>query len=302
MDAFLYLNMLKAYYHLTKPGIIYGNAITAAAGFFLAGLHFPEGCLLGLPQKAAFTFLAMLIGLSLVIASGCVFNNIWDSDVDAKMDRTKNRAMVTGQISKRNAAIFGAVLIFFGVLALHYHVNNYALGSALVGFIIYVFFYTPLKRKTVYATLIGAIAGATPPVVGYTSVINRLDAGAVILFLILVCWQMPHFYSIAIYRLKDYAAAQIPVLPVKKGIPHTKAQMLFYIIAFLIAAASLTYFKFTGYVYLGFVMLLGLIWLWMAVKGFKAADDILWAKKMFRFSLVVITLLCVIITLNLFLM
>lgn len=280
--------MFKTYYQLTKPGIIYGNAITAAAGFLLASKGHVDIKL----------FLAALIGLSFIIASGCVFNNYLDRDIDAKMQRTKNRAIVRGAVSKKGAIIFGALLLVLGCAVLSLFTNHYSLSAALTGFLVYVFIYTPLKRRTVYGTLIGAIAGATPPVVGYTAVTNRFDSGALILFLILVCWQMPHFYAIAIYRLKDYAAASIPVLPVKQGIKTAKMHMLLYVAAFIFAAASLTYFGFTGYVYLGVMLLLGLFWLWMALKGFKVTDNTLWAKKMFRFSLVVITLLCVIIPID----
>ncbi len=293
--------MIKDYYRLAKPGIIYGNAITAAAGFFLAskGHFYAEG-------GSAFggdikLFLAMIVGLSLVIASGCVFNNLFDSDVDAKMDRTKNRAMVTGVVSKTAAIIYGIALLIVGTVILWLLTTHYSLLTALIGWIFYVLIYTPLKRSSVYATIIGSIAGAVPPVVGYTAVANRLDAGALILFLILVLWQMPHFYAIAIYRLKDYTEASIPVLPVKQGIQNTKIQMLIYIIFFIIAAASLTYYGYTRYLYLAVTVLLGLAWLRLAIQGFKTADNTAWAKKMFRFSLIVITLLCVIIPIDVFL-
>lgn len=280
--------MIKDYYHLTKPGIIYGNAITAIAGFLLASKGNLDGKLL----------LAMIIGLSLVIAAGCVFNNIYDSKIDSLMDRTKNRAIASGRISKRNAIIFGVILIFLGIFILHFHTNRPALLAASLGFVVYVFLYTPFKHKTVYATLIGAIAGATPPVVGYAAVTNKFDIGAIILFIILVLWQMPHFYSIAIYRMKDYAAASIPVLPIKSGIKTTKIHILIYIILFILAALSLRYYKIAGDFYAGFATILGLTWLYYAIKGFDVADDALWAKKMFRFSLIVLTSLSVLLALN----
>jgi protoheme IX farnesyltransferase len=288
--------MIKDYYELTKPGIIYGNAITAIAGFLLAWSK--------LLAKSTFDiklFVAMLIGLSLVIAAGCVFNNIYDSKIDAVMERTKNRAIASGKISKRSAFIFGVILIFLGLFILHFHTNRSALLAALLGFVVYVFIYTPLKHKTVYATLIGAIAGATPPVVGYTAVTNNFDITAIILFIILVLWQMPHFYSIAIYRMKDYAAASIPVLPIKSGIKTTKIHILIYIIAFIVAAFSLRYYNITGDFYAGFTTVLGLTWLYYAIKGFKTPDDVLWAKKMFKFSLIVLTSLSVLLALNNFL-
>lgn len=275
--------MLKVYYHLTKPGIIYGNALTMAAGFFLAAKGHISWLLL----------ISTLVGLSFVIASACVFNNIFDADIDAKMTRTQNRAMVKKIIPKNSAFIFGLILLLLGILGLNHPQNLLPLLTALLGFVVYVFFYTPLKRKTVHATLIGAISGATPPVVGYTSVVQRIDAGAIILFLILVFWQMPHFYAIAIRRQNDYAEADLPVLPIKKGVHAAKFQMLLYIIGFLVAAASLTYFKIAGYIYLSAASLLGLLWLRQAILGFQTADNTSWAKRVFLFSLIVLTLLSV---------
>lgn len=271
--------MLKAYYQLTKPGIIYGNAITASAGFFLAAKGHVNWIL----------FVAMLIGLSLVIAGACVFNNIFDADVDAKMQRTKNRAMASAQIKKTPATIFGTILFILGVLSLSLFSNLYSLYAALIGFVVYVFLYTPLKRKTIHATLIGAISGATPPVVGYTAVSNRFDVGALLLFLFLLCWQMPHFYAIAIRRLDDYRQANIPVWSVVKGVKSTKIHMLVYCILVIAASLLLTVYGLTGKIYFTVALILGLIWLWMIRQGFKTADDKMWAKKTFLFSLVVLT-------------
>jgi protoheme IX farnesyltransferase len=280
--------MVKIYYNLTKPGIIYGNALPAIAGFLLASKDLVDWKL----------FLAMLVGLSFVIASGCVFNNYMDRDIDGAMERTKNRALVKGLISPASALIFAGLLLFFGVIILYFHTNNSALFAALLGFFVYVFLYTPLKRKTQFATLIGAVAGATPPVVGYTAALNRFDAGAVILFLILVFWQMPHFYAIAIYRIKDYRTTRIPVLPAIKSVWAAKIQMLLYVIGFIIAASMLTVFGYSGYLYLTVLILLGLSWLWVAIQGFKAANDQRWARKMFLFSLITLTSLCVIIPID----
>lgn len=280
--------MIKAYYQLTKPGIIYGNALPAIAGFLLA-------------SKGRFDvklFVAMIVGLSLVVASACVFNNIYDRGIDAKMPRTKNRALVRGEISKTAATIFGGILIVCGILVLSLHTNRYSLFVALLGFVVYAFFYTPLKAKTVYATLVGSIAGAVPPVVGYTAVLARLDTAAVILFLILVFWQMPHFYAIAIRRQEDYAAANVPVLPIKQGIRNTKTHIISYIIGFILASAALSYFKFTGRIYLVVMLILGLMWLWFGVQGFWVPDNKAWAKKMFLFSLVVLLVQSLLISIN----
>lgn len=278
--------MIKIYYNLIKPGIIYGNALTLAAGFFLGAKDHPDFNLL----------LASLFGLSLVIASGCVFNNLLDSDIDNRMERTKNRALVTGAISKQNAIFYGLILGLVGSLILTKYTNLLDTLIGLAGFFVYVALYTPLKRRSVHATLIGAVAGSVPPLVGYTAATRNFDLGAVLLFLILVFWQMPHFYAIGIYRLKDYASAGLPIMPVKKGIAFTKINMLVYIVAFIIVTSLLTVFGFTGYIYLAAASILGLTWLVFAIKGFKEnTDEKKWARKMFFFSLLVITLLCVII-------
>ncbi len=287
--------MFRLYYHLTKPGIIYGNAITAIAGFFLA-LNSNE-YLVSRVTLDTKLFFAMLVGLSFIIGSSCVFNNVWDGDIDAKMERTKKRAMVTGEIGKISAIIFASILGLLGAFILGLLTNPLTLIVALLGMFFYLILYTPLKRKTAYGTLIGAIAGATPPVVGYVAVTNNFDTAALLLFFILVFWQMPHFYAIAIRRLDEYKAASIPVLPVKEGIHNTKIKMLAYIAAFILATAGLTYFKYTSYMYLVVMILLGLYWLWIGVSGFKkTSDDNKWASKMFLSSLIILTLFSVVVS------
>ena len=280
--------MIKTYYNLTKPGIIYGNAINTAAGFFLASQGRYDFKLLMLT----------LVGISLVVASACVFNNLLDKDIDAKMERTKNRAMVTGSIPKLNAIIFGSLLLISGILVLALRTNSLALYAVLIGLFTYVLIYTFGKRYTIWGTEIGSISGAVVPLAGYLAVTNKFDAGAAILFLIFVLWQMPHFYAIAIYRLNDYKQAGLPVLPAVKGILRTKINILVYIIGFVIALSLLTVFGYAGYLYLTVMELLGIWWLVMAIKGFKLADDVLWAKKMFKLSLIIVLAFCVIIPID----
>lgn len=269
------------YYLLTKPGIILGNLITVAAGVMLAS----EG------SFRLILFLASLLGLGCVIASACVFNNIIDRKIDQKMKRTQNRPMARGLISNRNAFLFGCLLCLLGNFFLFKYTNLLSLCIADFGFLVYVALYSPWKSRTIYGTAIGSVAGAVCPVVGYCAVSNRIDSGALILFAIMVLWQMPHFFSIALYRLDDYTAAAIPVLPVKKGIPRTKIQMLLYIIAFMGATCLLTFYGYTGYIYLTIAALLSVTWLLLCLQGFRSTNDQLWARKMFRHSLVVITVL-----------
>jgi protoheme IX farnesyltransferase len=276
------------YYLLTKPWIVFGNLITLVAGFMLASKGtFPFGL-----------FLATLFGLSLIMASACVFNNYIDRHIDRIMKRTQGRALVIGLIPVQNALFFGTLLGIVGGAILLLFTNLLALAVAVAGFFVYVCLYSLWKCHTVYGTAIGSIAGAVPPVVGYCAVSNRLDAGAFILFLILVLWQMPHFFAIALSRFDDYAAAKIPVLPVVKGAFRTKIHMTIYIIGFILATLLLPLFHYTGSLYLFVALNTGLIWLGLSVYGFKCKSDQHWGQQMFRYSLVLITLISVVISLD----
>ena len=283
--------MLRDYYYLTKPGIIRGNALSAIAGFLLAAKGLVDGGL----------FIAMLGGLSLVIASAGVFNNYIDREIDKKMARTKKRALVCGSISGRSALIYGSILGISGEVILAAATNLLATLIALFGFVMYVVVYGVFKRRSTLGTIVGSVSGATPPVIGYCAVTGRVDGAALILFLILVFWQMPHFFAIAMYRLKDYAAASIPVLPVKKGNRTTKIQMLLYTLGFALASVMLTVFGYTGRVYIGVALLLGISWTLLSIQGFRVNDDARWARQTFMFSLFALTLLCLTISVDHFL-
>jgi protoheme IX farnesyltransferase len=276
------------YYLLTKPGIILGNLITVAAGFLLASKGNIDFWL----------FFVTLIGLAFIIASACVFNNYINRQVDKKMERTKNRVLVTGLISGRNAIVFGICLGIIGNLILFLYTNLLTVMVAGIGFFVYVILYSFWKCRTIYGTAIGSIAGATPPVVGYCAVSNHFDLGALILFTIMVLWQMPHFFAIAMYHLDDYVTAEIPVLPVKKGILRTKIHMMIYILGFVLTASMLTFFNYTGYVYLIVTTSVGLTWLGFCLQGFKSSNDQLWGQHMFRLSLVMIIATCFVIPLD----
>ncbi len=269
----------RAYWFLAKPGIIFGNIVTTIAGFALAakGMFNPS------------LFLATLLGVSLVMASACVFNNYIDRELDEKMKRTRNRPLVKGDMSYVAALVFGACLGVLGTICLLVFTNSLATLIALVGLFVYVLLYSFAKYKTVHCTLIGSVAGAIPPVVGYCAVSNSLDICALLLFAILVLWQMPHFFAIAIYRLEDYVAGSIPVLPVKRGILNTKVQILLYMIAFVIASLLPFFLGYVGYTYLTTACILGSAWLWICMKGFKCTNDHRWARQVFLCSLVVIT-------------
>lgn len=272
------METLRTYYQLTKPGIIYGNIMTAIAGFLLAAKgHIRLGLLL-----------ATLVGTSLVIASACVFNNYIDQGIDKKMSRTKKRALVQGTIRGIYAIVYAICLGVVGFFVLGMYTNGLVVLVGAIAIIDYVVLYGITKRTSVYGTIVGSISGAAPIVAGYVAVTDHFDSGAFILFLILALWQMPHFYSIAIYRYNDYKAAGLPVLPVKKGMHIAKIQIMLYIVGLVLAVSSLSYFGYAGYGYLLLAVLACIWWFWFGLRNFIAMEDSKWARKMFLKSLLVI--------------
>jgi protoheme IX farnesyltransferase len=280
---------LKHFIQITKPGIIFGNVLSVAGGFFLASKgHVDFGL-----------FLIAMIGTSLVVASGCVFNNCIDRDIDVKMERTKNRVLVQGLVSLKLALAYATVLGVVGVGLLYFKANGLAALFAVIGFVIYVGFYSLyLKRKSVHGTLVGSLSGAMPPVIGYVAVSNSFDFAALTLLVMFSLWQMPHSYAIAIFRFNDYRAASIPVLPVTRGIRVAKRHILIYILAFLLATLMLTFGGYAGLNYLAVAAAMGMYWLYMAWSGYKAKDDTVWARKLFVFSIFTITALSVAMSLD----
>lgn len=281
-------SLAATYYSLIKPGIVYGNAITAAAGFLLT-------------QRQSFDlalFIAMLSGISLVIASACVFNNYIDKDIDRLMPRTKSRALADNTISSLHALSFASLLALSGFAVLIFFTNLLAVAAAFIGFFTYIVLYGIGKRQSIYGTEIGSISGAMPIVVGYVSGSGQVDSAALLLFLAMVLWQMPHFFAIALYRSKDYAAAKLPVLPLVKGVRNTQYRMLAYLVAYTLAVPLLTFFGHTGYVYAAIMSVLNAYWLWIMWAGLKTKDTRLWARHMFKFSLVVLLAFSVLIAVD----
>jgi protoheme IX farnesyltransferase len=280
---------IRRYYSLTKPGVLYGNALTVAAGYFLAS----QG------KIDIWLFLAVFIGSSFIIAAACVLNNYLDQDIDAIMERTKTRAIVSGQIKGYRAVIFSIVLGVVGLAILLLWTNLLVAVLGIIGFVTYVVFYgMQSKRRSIHGTLVGSISGAIPILAGYCAVSNTIDIGAVLVFVILFAWQFPEFYSIAIYRRKEYAAAGVPVLPVVKGLTRTKREIFIYTIVFVVACLLLTTFGYTGVTYAVAMGLAGGYWLWIAAQGFKAKDSDAWARRMFRFSMIIILLLCIMLSIG----
>lgn len=280
--------VVRKYGLLTKPGIVMGNVITTVAGFALASKGVWDWGI----------FIAVLSGLSLIIMSACVWNNYIDRDLDAKMMRTKNRGLAKGTISPKNAIVFALLLGIGGLAVLLFGTNLLTMLVAVFGFIMYVFVYSFSKYMVPQSTFIGSLAGAIPPVVGYTAVSERLDLGAFLLFALMVMWQMPHFYAISIYRLEDYRRGELPLLPIKQGIQVTRLSMLFYIIEFIGVTYLLNLFHYAGFGFLIITALSGIVWLILCIQGFSCKNETVWARKMFIFSLVVVMVFSTTLSLN----
>lgn len=273
--------MLKKYLFLTKPGILFGNFVTTLGGFFLAAQGSVDFLLL----------LITLLGTTLVVASGCVINNVIDQDIDHKMQRTQNRALVKKTISVPIALAYAFVLGAIGFSILWFWVNAYAFLFAVIGFVFYVVFYSLwTKRTTIHQTVIGSISGASPPVIGYTAVVKGFDLAALLLFIGYALWQMPHSWAIAVYRFDDYKNAGIPILPVARSILRTKIESLIYVVLFTISMNALYVYGYTNWLYLVILNVLCIYWFYIGVLGFKAENDQLWAKRFFLFSVILITL------------
>lgn len=277
---------LAMYYRLAKPGMVYGNAIPFIGGFVMAT---------GADVKL-WRLIPALIGISLVIASACVYNNCIDRDHDAHMERTKNRALVTGTVSLNAALIYASILGMLGFFTLALRTNLLAAFWAAIGFLFYVVVYSMwVKKRSSWAVAVGAVAGAVPPVAGYCAASGRFDIAAILLFAIMFFWQMPHFFSISMYRLNDYRAAGFPVAPHVNGLTATKWQMSGYSIAFTGAAALLPMFSRLGLAYSAVALALGAIWIIFGLKGFAIpetqehfARNAAWARTMFFLSLAVL--------------
>lgn len=273
--------VIRNYLLITKPGIVLGNIISATGGFLLASKGLVDMTVL----------VPTIIGISLVVASACVFNNCVDRKIDRKMLRTRNRALARGLVSPRAALLYALLLAVSGA-ALLLPVSKLSLAIVVAGFCIYAGAYSLyLKRCSAYGVLIGSLAGAAPPIAGYCAVSHRIDMAALILFAMFVLWQVPHSYAIAIFRLDDYSTASIPLLPVRKGVAAARKHITGYVLAFTVVALMLTLAGYTGYPYLVASAGLGLLWLLITWSGRKLSDNRLWAQRLYFFSILAIVIL-----------
>lgn len=282
------MSSIKTYYYLTKPGLIYGNVLTVIGGYLYGAIQRPEF----LP------FIGVVTGSALVMASGTVANNIQDRAMDQHMRRTKKRALVTGEVTPKQAALYAAVMGALGLLLLALTTNSLTLLLGIIGLVSYAGIYTYAKSRTVHATLLGTLPGAVPILAGYTAAANRIDASFWVLFGLMLCWQMIHFYAIATFRMKEYKAAKVPVITVVKGVDTAKLLMTMFGCGYLLFVVLLAHLGYGGFFYLAVMAPLAVWWLLVTASGLWTNENEAWARKVFFMSLLLLPALCLTLALN----
>lgn len=273
---------LRVHLELAKPGIIAGNLITTLGGFALGSGGTIDGARL----------VATLLGVALVIAGGCVVNNVIDRDIDARMVRTRRRVMVRGLAAPGSMLVYGALLGSAGLVELVLTVGYPPAATAAFGLFVYVLLYSlVLKRRSSLGILVGSLAGAAPPVIGYCAASGRLDLGAGLLLAIFSLWQLPHSHAIGILHADDYAAAGVPARAVSEGAASAKRRVVVGVAMFALATTTLTFAGYTGWVHLAVMSGVNAYWLAAALVGSRGEDDRRWARRMFLLSILAVVAL-----------
>ena len=265
---------IRELYLLAKPGIVYGNAGHTIGGMLLAAST-------AWSLSAA---IGVMIGVILIVASACVVNNLIDRPYDARMQRTKRRPSVTGQVTTSVAVLFAITLALIGFVALWLLTNPLTTLLGLIAYVSYTVVYTYSKRFTVHSTLIGTIPGALPAMAGYTALVGQLDSTAWLIGLVIACWQLPHFYAISVFRAKEYAAAGFPVLSTR----HSSVVVKRWIIASLgLFFVVVSIFAFTQLALLAGIIYVVLAGGWLMRSALAAGRDATWARRIFGDSMYV---------------
>jgi protoheme IX farnesyltransferase len=264
------------YLELTKPRIVALLVFCAVIGMFLA--------VPGLPPWRALVF--GTLGIWLASSSAAAYNQLIDRRIDKVMARTAHRPLATGQLTSTQVFVFATLIGLLSMAILVCWVNALTAALTFAGLIGYAVVYTAfLKRATPQNIVIGGIAGAVPPVLGWTAVTNQLDPYALLLCLIIFVWTPPHFWALAIFRRDDYSRAQVPMLPVTHGVEYTRWHVLFYTVLLVIATVLPYLTGMSGLFYLGGALVLGAGFLYYAVKLLDPPDE-RFAMRVFSYSIV----------------
>ena len=276
------MSILRSYYHLCKPNVVLMMLITSLIGSLLAT---------NASNFSPLLILVSLIGIGLCAASAAAINQVVDQKVDANMSRTSERPIPQGEISSSKAISFAIVIGLIGYAILYRYVNAltaYLTIASLIGYaIIYTVF---LKRATPQNIVIGGLAGAAPPLLGWSSITGSIDPNALLLVLIIFAWTPPHFWALAIHRKDEYAKENIPMLPVTHGISFTKLQIILYTIIMLLVSLFPYFVMMSGVFYLFSALVLGSIFLWYAFRLYGDDSNSL-AMPTFQYSIYYIFLI-----------
>ncbi|MCU1277304.1 MAG: protoheme farnesyltransferase [bacterium] len=269
---------------LGKPSITMEVLVTTAAGIWLAPTPLPTA-------RAVVT----LIGVALVVAAANAFNMYLERDVDALMRRTRNRPLPAGRLAPEVALLFG---LFCAVLALplvRAAANPLTCALALASLLLYVFAYTPLKRRSTWSLVVGAVPGAIPPLMGWTASTGHLGAPGLALFGLLFVWQIPHFIAISMFRADEYARAGLKVVGVVHGLDGARWRIVAWSVVQFAASLLLLKTGVAGRFYEGAAFALGAVLLAICALGLRPMSreqTHRWARWFFLYSLVYLTVLC----------
>lgn len=271
------MSQFKQYLELTKPKVVLLILFTALVGMLLSMRNFPS-------SEWILVWWGM-VGIGLSAGAAAAINHWADQKVDAIMLRTQHRPLPSGEISAGKVLLFAGFLTALGMSVLVYFVNVLTAVLTFLSLIGYAFVYTfYLKRATPQNIVIGGAAGATPPVLGWSTMTGHVTADALILFGIIFAWTPPHFWALAIYRKEDYAKADIPMLPVTHGVKFTQLHIILYTIILIIVTVFPFLTGMSGLIYLTGALLLGGKFLWMTLQLKKTQSPLL-AWQTFKYSI-----------------
>lgn len=275
------INRFAQYIALTKPRVTMLAVFCAVIGMFLATPDLPNMLVVA----------SATIGIWLLAGASFAINCLLEMEIDARMARTARRPSAQGEMTKTQIVIFSAIIGGAGMLLLYFMVNPLTMWLTFATFVGYALIYTILlKPSTPQNIVIGGLAGAMPPALGWAAIANDVPMQAWLLVLIIFVWTPPHFWALAMYRRDDYAKSGLPMLPITHGAEFTRFHIWLYTIA-LFATTMLPYAtKMSGLIYLVSAVVLGLGFLVYAWKIYRHYDDLL-ARKTFTYSIVYLSLL-----------
>jgi protoheme IX farnesyltransferase len=266
----------RDYYELTKPRVVMLIVFTAIVGMFVSVPGWP----------GVIPLLFGTLGIGLAASSAAVYNHVLDARIDIQMMRTRGRPLPQGKLTEKSALTFATTLCIISMLILWFLVNPLTAILTFFSLIGYAVIYTVwLKRATPQNIVIGGAAGAAPPILGWTAVTNQVEAGALLMFLIVFVWTPPHFWALAIARKEEYAKVDIPMLPVTHGEAYTRLNILLYSILLVLVTILPYLIGMSGVIYLLTALVLDAFFMYYAIQMYRVPDDMELPMKMFRYSI-----------------